>query len=243
MRWFVTLAVCFSMTLAGCKPKLESGQAGRAYVESETGELIASDEAEAAAARPADVSEVPQGEDKWLTQFELIERSGEPITSEDLKGQPYVASFFYSSCPSICVQQNEKVKELQKKYQGKPVHFVCISCDPEVDRPEVLSKYAERFEADKDQWLFLTGELDYIRRVGSEIFQLPVNLRFHAEKFVLVGADGKIVGFYAWATPEQWRSLQHDLDELIAQVKTTDTTTEPKTERPPEPEKKADGPN
>ena len=32
----------------------------------------------------------------WLSQFELIERSGDLISSEDLLGTPYVVSFFSS---------------------------------------------------------------------------------------------------------------------------------------------------
>ncbi len=101
---------------------------------------------------------VPKGSEKpWLTEFELTERSGKLISSETFKGQPYVVGFFYATCPSICVRQNEKFKILQDKFRGQPIRLVEITCDPEVDRPEVLAEYANRFEADKDQWLFFTA--------------------------------------------------------------------------------------
>lgn len=162
---------------------------------------------------------VPKGSEKpWLTEFELTERSGKLISSESFKGQPYVVGFFYATCPSICVRQNEKFKILQDKFRGQPIRLVEITCDPEVDKPEVLAEYANRFDADKDQWLFFTGDMDYILRVGSEMYQIGVTRRGHPEKFALVNADGKIYGFYTWTDAGQWQALQRDMAKLIAEL-------------------------
>ena len=207
MRRVAVAVACFTLVLGllglslGCRPgaRLEQGQAGFAYTENAEGELVVSDGTQPTPATPGPVKRIPAGsEAEWLTKFELIERSGQPLSSDALRGQPYVASFFFSLCPSICVRQNEKAQMLQQKFKGQPIRLVSISCDPEVDRPEVLAEYAEKFGADKEQWLFFTGEMNYIRRVGSEMFSLPVMRRFHAEKFVLVDADGKILGYYTW---------------------------------------------
>ena len=161
----------------------------------------------------------PKGSDKeWLTEFELTERSGKLISSESFLGQPYVVGFFYATCPSICVRQNEKFKILQDKFKGQPIRLVEITCDPEVDRPEVLAEYANRFEADKEQWLFFTGEMDYISRVGSEMYQIGVLRRGHPEKFALVDAKGKIFGYYTWSDAGQWQALQRDMAKLIAEL-------------------------
>jgi protein SCO1/2 len=153
--------------------------------------------------------------EEWLTHFELLERSGEVVRSEDLKGQPYVVGFFFTLCPSICVNQNAKVQELQDKYRGRPLRLLSISCDPEVDRPAVLAEYAKRFNADPKQWLFLTGEMDNITRVAGEMYFLAASRRFHAEKFVLVDAQGNNVGFYTWSDPLQFNQLQRDIDKLL----------------------------
>lgn len=161
------------------------------------------------------------GEQEWLTSFELIERSGKTVHSDDLKGQPYVVGFFFTLCPSICINQNAKVQELQEKYQGQPLRLLSISCDPEVDRPEVLAEYAKRFDADPEQWLFLTGEMDNISRVAAEMYFLSASRRFHAEKFVLVDAEGKNVGFYNWDDPLQFNQLERDIDKLLAGEKVT----------------------
>jgi len=154
----------------------------------------------------------PEG---WMTDFELTERSGESIGSDDLKGNPYVVSFFFSTCPSICVQQNQKVQELKREFAGTGVRFVSISVDPETDTPEVLQEYAARFGADAEQWLFVTGDLTYIRRVGGEVFRLAVDEKFHTEKFVLVHPSGSIVGYYSWPESKQFDKLKTDIRSLL----------------------------
>lgn len=192
---------------------LDDDQAGFAYVEDESGELQLSD-----GTRPS--GKTPMGtwdgsDEDWLTKWQLTERSGEPVSSEDLKGQPYVAGFFFSTCPSICVRQNSKVQELQEQFKGQDVRFLSISCDPEVDTPEVLTEYAKRYDADPEQWLFLTGTMNYIRRVGAEFFGLGVERRGHPEKFAVIDKNGKPFGFYTWSDEEQFASLVQDLEKLV----------------------------
>jgi protein SCO1/2 len=163
----------------------------------------------------------PPEDEAWLSRFELIERSGKKVSSEELLGQPYVVSFFFSLCPSICVQQNQKLSELQDEFAGQPVRFVAISVDPENDTPEQLREYAARFGADEEQWLFMTGDLTYIRRIGSEIFRQPVNKQFHTERFALVDPTGEIEGFYNWPEKKQMKKLKETIREMI------DVSTEP----------------
>jgi len=199
-------------------------QAGVAYIETEDGSIVKAD-----IVRPTERTQPPKrdktlaktsdGKDKdWLTKFTLTERSGKQMGSDELKGQPYVASFFFTSCPSICPMQNEKIRQLQEKFRGQAVRFVSISCDPEVDRPEVLSAYADadRFKADENQWLFFTGDLPYIRRVGAEYFRIPIDRYFHPEKFALIDAEGNNFGYYSWRDANQWQALQADIEKLIA---------------------------
>ena len=196
--------------------RLPRDQAGFAYVEDANGDVSAVGEQ-----RKVERTVVPDrksdSDEQWLTKFRLTERSGKQLGSDELKGQPYVAGFFFTNCPTICINQNKKVEVLQDKYRGKPIRFISISVDPQVDRPEVLQQYANRFSADKDQWLFFTGDMNYIRRVGSEFFSLGVLEKGHPEKFALVNGEGKIHGYYTWSDPNQWLALQQDIDKLLVQ--------------------------
>ncbi len=231
--FFGTLLVGFGAILVWRAVTVPSGTAGVAYVENEAGELVPSDSEEGQAISRVVASDLSKrdieslnstrrqadaqnlSDEEWARSFDLIERSGKKVTSADLKGQPYVAGFFFSLCPTICVKQNEKVQQLQELFAGRPVRLVSISCDPEIDTPSKLTEYARRFKADEEQWLFLTGDMKQIERVGGEMFNLAVSRRFHAEKFVLVDGEGDIVGFYAWADPVEWQMLQSDIEALL----------------------------
>lgn len=194
------------------------GEAGKAYIEQPDGTLREASEVRSERRTVVTPRETNGSQSQWLTDFELIERSGKRINSQSFRGQPYVVGFFFATCPSVCVRQNEKFKVLQDKFRGQPIRLIEISCDPEVDKPEVLAEYANRFKADPEQWLFFTGEMDYISRVGSEMYSIGVVRRGHPEKFALVEASGKVYGLYTWSDAGQWQALQRDMSKLIAEL-------------------------
>ena len=155
-------------------------------------------------------------EDGWLKEFELTERSGKSIQSQDLRGEPYIACFFFSTCPGTCTRQSNQMQLLQSKFKGKPIKFVSISVDPEIDTPNVLSEYADKFQANKDRWLFLTGDMGYIIRIGTEKFFLSgVEKRGHPDKFCLVDAQGDLVGSYSWQAQAERDLLTAHANELL----------------------------
>jgi protein SCO1/2 len=156
-------------------------------------------------------------EPNWIRTFSLTERSGRMVKSDELLGEPYVVCFFFSTCPGTCKRQSSEMRLLQSKFKDKPIKLVSISVDPEVDTPEVLTEYANTFNADKDRWLFLTGSLDDIIKVGTEMFFLPgVERRGHPDRFCLVDAKGDLVGSYLWVEPEQRELLVAHIEELLS---------------------------
>lgn len=197
-------------TVATDEVELSEGEAGRARIEGPGADAIAAGGSRASTSASGDSTA-----SEWLTHFELTERSGQKIDSRDLLGEPYVVGFFFSRCPSICVRQNDQMRLLQEAFKDRPVRLVGISVDPEHDTPEVLREYALRFGADPDRWLFLTGELPYIRRVGAEMYSLAVTKQGHPERFVVVGADGKVKASFPWADPQQMKRLIQTVESLL----------------------------
>jgi protein SCO1/2 len=159
----------------------------------------------------------PAAGEEWLTDFLLTERSGRPFSSKSLRGKVWVASFFFASCPQFCWQQNLAVSDVQRQFGPRGVVFVSITCNPAQDTPAVLSAYADRLGADKEQWLFLTGELPYIRRVGAEVFQVPVDMATHNDKLILMDRQGKVIDYYSSTSPEKVKELSAKLEELLAE--------------------------
>lgn len=150
-----------------------------------------------------------------VRDFELIDSQGRPFHSADLAGQVWIASFFFSSCPATCREQNEIARRLSRQWGRHGVKVLSITCDPETDTPERLKEYAWRFEADPDEWFFLTGPMDEISRVGQESFLLNVGPRSHSDRFAVVDRAGQVRGIYDWHDPAQLESLNEQLKELV----------------------------
>ncbi|MFQ5961193.1 MAG: SCO family protein [Candidatus Methylomirabilales bacterium] len=105
--------------------------------------------------------------------FSLIERSGTPVTRDDLMGKVWVVNFFYTHCPDTCPLQTANMARLQRDLKdSRNLHLVSITVDPERDTPPVLREYADRYSADAARWLFLTGEKGAIYRLAREGFHL-----------------------------------------------------------------------
>ncbi len=150
-----------------------------------------------------------------IVDFALTDSENLELDSRDLRGQVWVASFFFSSCPSICREQNEIARRLWREFGAQDVKFVSITCDPEVDTPERLKEYARLYEADPEEWFFLTGELDRISQIAQESFQLGVGYRTHSDRFVAVDKWGWVRGVYDWHDPRQLDALKQKLESLI----------------------------
>ena len=116
---------------------------------------------------PADVSVWP---DKPVVDFQLVDASGAPFSSDQLKGHVWVASFFFANCPGFCLNLNQQVEKIVKEVADAEVRFVSITVDPAHDTPAVLTEYAQKFHADPARWTFLTGDQATIERVALEKF-------------------------------------------------------------------------
>ena len=147
--------------------------------------------------------------------FTLTERSGQPFDSATaLKGKVWLASFFFTACPGPCLRMNSRLQEIQQalnKDKRGDVRIVSFSIAPEMDTPEVLRKYAERFHASPDHWFFLTGDREKIYNLAREIFKFTVkkvddptdpNAYVHNTRIALVDRDGVIRGSYDVTMPD-----------------------------------------
>lgn len=160
----------------------------------------------------------PDSESDWLTDFTLTERSGKSVRWSELGEKVRVVSFFFSSCPANCLRQNMQVRDVEQAYAGKDVVCVSITCDPDVDSPERLAEYAVKLNASRDQWLFLTGKLIYIRRVAGELFGVALDKQTHTERLIVCDKWGKIRGTFLWNKLDEMAQLRLLVDKLLAET-------------------------
>jgi len=110
-----------------------------------------------------------------VPEFTLTERSERRVSRNDLLGRVWVVHFFYASCLDTCPLQSAEMATLQRDLADTPdVRLVSISIDPDHDTPEILQAYAQRFGADPERWLFLTGDKAAIVRFAQDGFHLSV---------------------------------------------------------------------
>jgi cytochrome oxidase Cu insertion factor (SCO1/SenC/PrrC family) len=161
----------------------------------------------ASCARPAKPTPKDDGYGE-VPDFTLTERSGRTVRKADLLGKVWVASFVFTRCNGPCPQVCATLAQLQKELAGSPdVVLVTFTVDPEHDTPKVLAEYAERFGADPERWLFLTGKADDIYRLANEGFKLgakpnegaarqPGAEVEHSTRLVTVDRHGWIRGYF-----------------------------------------------
>jgi cytochrome oxidase Cu insertion factor (SCO1/SenC/PrrC family) len=155
--------------------------------------------------------------------FSLTERSGAPISRDDLLGKPWIAAFVFTRCTGPCPRITSTMAKLQQRLRDTSVRLVSFSVDPEWDTPQVLREYADAAGADKDRWLFVTGDerviYDLIRTSFlSPVERAPANEAAigmqvsHRTQLVTVDAKGKIRGFYDGETDAA-------LDQVVDRVR------------------------
>lgn len=153
-----------------------------------------------------------------LGDWNLVDQDGQPISDDSLRGQVWVASFFFSRCPSVCPQQQADFQKILDHVSDlssddkKPIRLVSFSVDPEFDTPAVLKAYAQKRGVPSDRWTFVTGGQQALTDLLVKRMMVDVGERTtlpgqpdlfdisHAAKFVLVDQNGDVRGY--WGTDE-----------------------------------------
>lgn len=170
----------------------------------------------------------PQDEDKTgeeryhhIPEFTLIDQSGDTITHEQLKGKIYVADFFFTHCPSICPKMTAHLKEIQDKFDKEDISFVSYTVDPKRDRPERLMEYARTYEAELDNWSFITGDKKQIYLLARNGYFISASEGsggpddfIHSDLFTLVDEKGRIRGYYRGTQDDDIQQLIQDIEKL-----------------------------
>ncbi len=160
-----------------------------------------------------------------LPDFAFTERSGKSVSKADLSGQVWVADFIFTSCAGPCPMMSTRMSALGRDLAAfDKLKLVSFSVDPERDTPEVLRTYADQYNADPQQWLFLTGPMDRIYDIAIDGFKITVeaarqnNQIIHDTRFMLVDHQGVIRGYYHSASEQDLQRLRQDAATLLRET-------------------------
>lgn len=142
--------------------------------------------------------------------FQLTAQNGAPFDSETLRGNPWLASFFFASCNGPCPRMNRTILDIQERtYSYQRLRIVSFTVDPEHDTPGVLADYAQRYKADPARWFFLTGKRETISSLARDAFLVGAldTAQSHSTRVMLVDAQSRLRGHFATAEKEDVEAL------------------------------------
>ena len=178
------------------------------------------------------------GEKRKVADFLFLNQDSLFISNQDFKGKVFVAEFFFTRCPSICIEMNKNMKILDELYGDRDDFGIAsFTIDPENDTPTTLKKYSELIEVKSKNWHFLTGDKKDIYELSNKGFNISSSINEavdggfeHQGFFALIDKDGYIrsrvndygtpIVYYSGITNENEdeqgiEMIKEDIDKLL----------------------------
>ena len=150
-----------------------------------------------------------------IPDFSLTDQEGRLFKFQSLRGKVVLVSFIYTTCPDVCPLITTSMRLVQEGLMPsgrRPVFFLSITTDPEVDTPEVLKSYAARYKIDFSNWSFITGDLQSLIPVwkvfGVKVERKARGLINHTSLTGLIDKKGVMRFAYYGASPDHKIVLQ-----------------------------------
>ena len=157
-----------------------------------------------------------------IPDFVMTNSNNESFGSSDLKDNIWVADFIFTTCSGPCPIMTERMGMVQHDLlEIEKLKFVSFTVNPDYDTPEVLKKYAQRFDADVSSWSFVTGKYDQIQELIADGFKMgdTEEIVFHSTRFALVDHEGNLRGYYSGTEPAKHEILTRDIQTLINDIR------------------------
>jgi protein SCO1/2 len=165
-----------------------------------------------------------------VNDFTLTNQTGAASSLADLRGRVWIADIIFTRCPGPCLKMTRQMKELQDALPvTEKTRLVTLTTDPEFDTPPVLEKYAARFDADTNRWIFLTGtkkEVGALAAGGLKLSAVEVkpaerqsesDLFIHSTRFVIVDKQARLRGVFD--TEGEGADWKAEKQKILAAVK------------------------
>lgn len=158
--------------------------------------------------------------------FSFVNQDGKAVTERDIEGKVVVASFFFTTCRTICPTMNNTMKSIYDEFKNEK-DFIILShtSDPAHDNPALLKRYADSIGADTRVWWFLTGRKDSLYLAARHSYavddqNVPLTGAdddfIHTQLFSLVNKEGKVMKkVYDSFNPDEVKELREDIRKAL----------------------------
>ncbi len=167
------------------------------------------------------------GRNHRISDFSLTDHKGVSRSLKDVEGQIIIADFFFSTCPSICIDMTRNLRKVQEAYIDEPrIRILSHSVQPEYDSVPVLAEYAAANGVDYEKWWLLTGDRAEINRLARASYFAVMeegetwdeHSFIHTENIILVDPQGRLRGFYDGTSDVDTDLLIEQLGWLIDEL-------------------------
>jgi protein SCO1/2 len=175
-----------------------------------------------------------------IPPFKFINQDNDTITNRYYDGKIYVASYFFTTCTSICPKMTTELLRVQEKFEYTKglVQILSHTVNPKTDSVPVLKAYSDMVHANNKMWNFVTGDkkqLYELARNGYLINALEGDGGsddfIHSELFVLVDKEKHIRGIYDGTNIKAVNDLLDDIKVLIAEYTIKENAKKKKQEK------------
>lgn len=153
----------------------------------------------------------------------LLDREGQLVSNEDLRGRLVLYTFTYTRCQPPCPQPDQTMQAIYRRLATAdlgdvPITLMTISFDVAHDSPAVLQAYAAAWGVEDDRWRFAVGtdpqRLKTVIGEGFQVYYRPRDDgRFDFDPvYILVDGWGIIRGEY------RYRTLTPDVDRIVRHI-------------------------
>ena len=164
---------------------------------------------------------------RQLPDFALTNATGGTVTRTELKGKILVVSFLLTSCSLTCPEVTKHMTQIQGLTASQPdVTLVSLTVDPRDDTVATLAKYGEKYGADTNRWLFLTGEKTALYHLISTSFldqdlndpfvYMPGNFS-HTDRVAVVDSHGRTQAYFDGLREDVAASVTAEINRLRKQ--------------------------
>lgn len=136
----------------------------------------------------------------------LLNQDNKPVRFYDdmLKGKVVLINFIFTTCQGVCLPITANLAKVQGRladHVAKDVSMISLSVDPEIDTPERLRAYADKFKV-KPGWHFLTGKKENVNWVLYKLGGFVADKEKHSS-VLLIGDEttGQWMKVHALANP------------------------------------------
>ena len=163
-----------------------------------------------------------------IPDFKFVNQYGDTITQNSLKGDIYVADFFFTTCPSICPIMHRNMLNVYNEFKSVPdFKIISHTIDPKHDSVAVMKKYADKLGISGNSWWLLQGNKEQTYELGQKNYLVAVKQDdgtpggyVHQGWFVLVDKQKRIRGYYDGTDEKQVAKLIDDIKILRTEVNT-----------------------